>query len=91
MKIKFQKSGGFAGITFKKELDTNNLTPELSNKLQDLLDKVLPFTQEELPSGSDLSTYELSIDDVESKRSLKVNDLSLTDNLNDLFDFLMDQ
>lgn len=92
MKLSFKRSGGFVGIQTKVNLDTANLGVEPNHKLQELLGKLLPLTQPaNMEGGADLQTYDLQIDDGVNVQTLEVNDMTATDAMHDLFDWLLKQ
>lgn len=85
MNIKFVKSGGFAGINMKFELDSNSLSDENKKALENLVNTCLPLPVVEKKEGAaDLFQYEVSIDEVSS--SFSENEMS--DNLRQLLAFV---
>lgn len=91
MKIKFRRSGGFANIPVEVEIDTENMEQTLSGQLQSLVEKVLPLHQEQVDPMPDMHSYELTLDIEGQEQSLNTNDAHLTDDLANLFDFLLQQ
>lgn len=90
MNIKFQRTGGFAGLATNVELDSANLAEEQSTMLQELLAKVLPFQQPDKGNpGADFYTYKLTITDGDQEQSIEVDDGNVSDEMYALFDFLM--
>jgi hypothetical protein len=84
MKIKFERSGGFAGISSCSEMDANNLPPSLESIIRQFLDnKKSPLT-----SGSKLSkgpadhySYKITIKDGPKERVINCNQYDMPDSL----------
>lgn len=91
MKIRFQRTGGFANIPVRVELDGDKMPPAALEKLQQLLAPLLPFVQPNVKTTPDVHTYEISVETNDQEHVLTTNDLHITDELQNLFDFLLEQ
>jgi hypothetical protein len=79
MKVRFDQSGGFAGLLRGCELDTSTLPPDEAKQLEMLVKaSEMPATGEFLSNSSrDLHQYEITIEDGASIRSVIMDDESL--------------
>jgi hypothetical protein len=95
LKIEIEKSGGFAGIIKKAEIDTDNLDKSKRNRVKQLIEECTIHSgnytnkNKTLPKGSaDYIVYKISI--IDGKRIVKVEfneytaDASLMDLVNQL-------
>jgi hypothetical protein len=95
MKIHFERSGGFAGIsTVVPPIDSHSLSSGEQDELRDMVNRAKFF---ELPKetplpkkGADYYKYTITIEDDENKRShtIKTNDETLPPELGPLVDYL---
>ena len=94
MKIRFQQSGGFAGLTRGSELDTEALEGPEKQKLSKLLSdsKILERHPATGPSASraDGYTYEIAVTDAgqNPERRVVLTDSDLTNDVAPLVQFL---
>ena len=91
MRIRFERSGGFANISLKTEIDSANLPPERARELSRLVEKARPFDQASppaSPSMPDQFQYEVTIEDDGRSETIKTSDDAASDDLKLLFDFL---
>jgi len=92
MKITFSRTGGFANIPVKVELDSDNLPQDKADELKNLIQKLKPFVvQDNKASGADMHQYELDVEEDGEKHHLSTSDNSATEDMFSLFEFLMDQ
>lgn len=88
MKVKFKRTGGFANIPVNVEVDVNNAAVNVANELKELVGKVT-FVQEGAAPGADVCSYELHVQDGDQEKVLTTNDMTVTDEASNLFEFLM--
>lgn len=88
MKIQFRQSGGFAGLTRGCTIDTSRLSPADASELEKLT-RASTHSPGVSDSGADMIQYTIEIDDKGQRRSLLVDDMTLTPELAPLVDFLM--
>jgi|SRR5215470_6862908 len=90
MKVRFQQSGGFAGLLKGCEIDTDKLPPESAKEVHDLVQSsAISGSGEHLSdSGRDLKQYELTIDDGTSKKSVVFDDESIPPSARPLIGYL---
>ena len=91
MKITFRKSGGFGNLVVNVAMDSAKLVQEKASTLQQMVTKLIPFKQEKLEAAPDVCHYDLQVEDDGKKYELEANDLTVTDDMQTLFDFLMDE
>ncbi|MDJ0798831.1 MAG: hypothetical protein QNJ51_18765 [Calothrix sp. MO_167.B12] len=92
MRISWERTGGFAGISKHKTLDTNSLTAESSQQLLTLIEAVDFFN---LPSHittesiyPDSFEYILTVEDEGKQHSVIIAETALTGNLRTLIELL---
>ena len=89
MKLNFSRSGGFGNITTKVSLDTEKMKASAVTKLEDLLFKAgLPEKKENAVDGF---SYEFVFEQDGKTEKLAFGDSSMTDNLQNLIDFVLEQ
>lgn len=92
MKIKFDRTGGFANIPVSISMDTANLEQEKAEELVKLVSNVLASKpnakEEQMPDSMQYHLEVLNSND--TKEIVVMNDGNLTDSMNDLMDFLFD-
>jgi hypothetical protein len=88
MKVKLQRTGGFANIPVNLDVDVDKAAADVATELKGLIDKV-NFTQEKAPPAADVCNYELRIEDAGQERVLSANDMTLTEEASNLIDYLM--
>ena len=87
MKIKLERSGGFAGITSSNEMDADKLPPMLQNTVKELLDekKCPVMRSSRLPKGTaDHLSYTITIKDGINKTVIDCNQYNIDDRLRSL-------
>ncbi len=90
MRIRFERTGGFANIPLRAELDSAQMPPERTQELEKLVERARPFDQPTSPSREmpDDLQYDITIEDDKGTHSLRISDSSAPDDLKLLFDFL---
>jgi emfourin len=90
MRIKFERSGGFANIPLNAELDSAEMEPDRAKELKRLVDEARPFDQ---PSTSKANVpddlhYRVTIEHAGQSKTINVSDTAAPDELKLLLDFL---
>ena len=92
-KIKFQRSGGFAGVTLSSTLDPDDLPEDDAEQVRQLIDDAKLFEQpKQIKSRSpmpDRFEYKITIQEKGKRRTIVVGDQSTPANLKPLIDFLL--
>ena len=92
MRIRFERSGGFANIPLRAEIDSSELRPERAKELKRLVERAHAFDQSQQSPQSDTSSdqfqYEMTIEDGGRSQKLRISDQAASDDLKLLFDFL---
>lgn len=94
MRIRFERSGGFANVPLRAELDSAEMSPARAQELERLVDKARSFDQPP-PAGGiipDDLHYQITIEnDAGESRTLHISDTAAPDELKSLLDFLGDE
>jgi hypothetical protein len=90
MRIKFERSGGFANIPLNAELDSAQMKPDRAEELKRLVDEARPFDQPSAPKANvpDDLHYEVTIEHGGQSKTINVSDTAASDEMKSLFDFL---
>lgn len=92
-KIKFERSGGFAGITLQSTLDLDDLPEDEAEQARQLIDEAKLFDQpKQIKARSpmpDRFEYKLTIQEKGRRRTIVVGDQSTPANLKPLIDLLL--
>ncbi|HEY8205615.1 MAG TPA: protealysin inhibitor emfourin [Pyrinomonadaceae bacterium] len=91
MRVKFERSGGFANVPLRAELDSAEMTPDRAQELEDLVAKARPFDQPSAPASANVPDdlqYHLTIEHGGQSKTIKVSDTAAPDELKSLLDFL---
>lgn len=91
MKIKLERSGGFAGITSSNELDTDKLPCSLQSTVKDLLEKKKLSLKEGLgkPKGfADYLNYRITIQDGKKDNVIELNEVDMDSTVKSLVSFI---
>ena len=95
MRISFERSGGFANIPLRAEIDSAEMPSERAEELKRLVERASPFDQSSHPQGastmSDQFQYEMTIEDPNRTKTLRISDDAAPDDLKLLFDFLSEE
>ena len=99
MKIHLERSGGFAGMIMSTTVDTDTLSSNEANELQDLIKKSRFFnlssqSLEETSSktkkgAADYFIYKITIQNGNKEHTIECDDLSMPPNLKTLVNFLV--
>src|SRR6266496_6665884 len=91
MRISFERTGGFANVPLRAEIDTAQMPANRAQELERLVEKAQPFDQpaqpQSMPVPDDLH-YELKVEDGSRSHSFRTSDSPASDYLKILFDFL---
>lgn len=92
MRISFERSGGFAGMTRTTNIDTANLAPNEANQVSQLVNQASFFELPQLitcaTSQSDRFEYTLTVEDNGKQHAVTVNESAIPSNLKPLIDWL---
>lgn len=94
MKIKLERSGGFAGITSSNEMDNDKLPPSLQSTVKDLLDKKKLTLAKDLgrPKGAaDYLNYTITIQDGKKEHVIECNEFDMDSTVKSLVSFIQKQ
>jgi hypothetical protein len=90
MRVKFERSGGFANIPLTADLDSAEMEPDRAAELKRLVEEARPFDQPPTPSPSvpDDLHYQVTIEHGGQSKTIKTSDTAAPDQLKSLLDFL---
>ena len=95
MRISFERSGGFAGITMKTAVDEKDLTPDEAQKLRQLVEETDFFNSPgKITSRSpqpDRFQYELKLEEKGRQNTVTVSEEVLPEKLKPLIQWLMEK
>lgn len=93
MRMTFERTGGFAGITMTKVFDTNTLPEGEANQLHQLVDAAdffrLPATITSASPQPDRFVYELTVEDNGKQHTVEVSEQAVPGTLRPLIEWLM--
>ncbi len=93
MHLTFERTGGFAGMTMTKVVDTTTLPAEESNQLRRLVDAAdffhLPATLTAKSRQPDRFQYQLTIQDNNQQHTVVVSEQAVPSSLKPLIEWLM--
>lgn len=91
-RIKFERSGGFAGMTIARDLNLDDLSAEQANTLLELLDDLdfqeLPEQMTATESMPDQFTYVITVETKKWKHTVVTGDASAPEKMQELLEFL---
>ena len=94
VRIDFQRSGGFAGLTFGTSVDTASLPPEEARQIEDMVQQAdffaLPQTVSGPPVGADRFQYDITVTRGDTSHSVSVGESAVPPTLRPLLDRLTD-
>ena len=92
MRIRFERTGGFAGLQLSGEVDSEKLSAAQAKEFKRLVEGARPFDQPRTPSPSrpvpDQFQYELTIEDGGRTQTIQTSDAEASDELRALIDWL---
>jgi hypothetical protein len=90
VRIKVERSGGFAGISTSNEMDAKDLPSELVTKTKKIMeDKTRSLSLKSSPKGAaDHYTYKISILDGANRRVIECNQFNIQDDLKSLVKYI---
>lgn len=95
MKLEFERSGGFAGLTLKAAVDTDDLPAEQAKQVAGLVEDAdffnLPKVIKTKGPGADRFQYNLTIQDQGKPHSVQVGDGAIPSTLKPLLNWLTDE
>jgi len=95
MKVTLRRSGGFAGLNLRSEVDASQLGASESEELQRLVSR-LPAGQPRAAASSarpmpDAMHYEVTVDDGSGPKSFRGSDGAISDELQELVNWLAEK
>lgn len=91
-KIKFERTGGFAGLRIAADIEPDDLSEEQTRSIQDLLDELdFPELPEHLSSDAampDQFTYTITVESHEWKHTIITGDSSAPEKMQELLQML---
>jgi hypothetical protein len=85
MRIQFERTGGFAGMTVKGDIDTASLPPEEAQSLRELVEAAdvynLPAKPSSSTPGADRFQYTLTIEDEGRRHTAELGEGAASDAL----------
>lgn len=91
-RIKFERTGGFAGITIARDLKLDDLSEEQADTLRQLLDDLdfeeLPEQMTAAESMPDQFTYKITVETPQGKHTVVTGDASAPEKMQELLQFL---
>jgi hypothetical protein len=98
MKIYFERSGGFAGISITTMVDIHSLPPDEAHKIQSMIDNAKEFFDLKkspplLPPkrAADYFKYKVTIETEQKKYTIETNDITMPSELRPLISYLIDK
>ncbi len=91
MRINFERTGGFANVPLRAEIDTAQMTPERAQELARLIEQARPLDQPGQQSSSSMPDdlqYQVTIEDSSGTKTIRTSDSAAKDELKLLFDWL---
>lgn len=91
MIVRHERSGGFAGISVKAEIDSETLSEKEANELKKLIGSAFPSGQSFAKAATmpDQFNYSFAIEDGKKTKSFAVNDENITDEIRALSKWLI--
>ena len=92
MNIHFERSGGFAGIRLKHDIDVDALPEKIREELQKLIGAAaffqLPDSIKATNPGADRFQYQITVDSGDHKHTVNVDDAAMPETLRPLVRWL---
>lgn len=91
-RIKFERTGGFAGMTIARDLKINDLSEDQAERLQELLDDMdfseLPERNPETRPMPDQFTYVITVETKDGEHTVVTGDASADEKMQELLKML---
>jgi hypothetical protein len=98
MKIYFERSGGFAGISSSAVVDTHSLPPDETDKIQSMIDNAKGFFDSNISSSppprraADYFKYKITVQTEEGmQNTIETNDITMPSELRPLINYLKEK
>jgi hypothetical protein len=98
MKIYFERSGGFAGISSSAVIDIHSLPPDETNKIQGMIDNAKGFFNSNISSSppprraADYFKYKITLQTEEGmQNTIETNDITMPSELRPLINYLKEK
>ena len=90
MRVKFERSGGFANVPLRAEIDSSEMKPDRAQELKRLVEEARPFDQPSTskPNLPDDLHYQVTIEHEGQSKTINVSDAAAPDEMKSLLDFL---
>jgi hypothetical protein len=92
VKVSFKRSGGFAGLSLKTEVDCAHLPPDKCKELEQLVGLLRAAGQPSRPSPAampDAFQYEVTVEDDHGEHKFHAADTEMSDELQKVVDWLI--
>jgi hypothetical protein len=94
MRIRFERTGGFAGLQLSGEVDSEKLSAAQAKEFKRLVEGARLFDQSRTPGPApqtpDQFQYDLTIEDDDRAHTIQTTDTGASDELRALIDWLTD-
>lgn len=91
-RIKFERSGGFTGMTIARDLKLDELSEEQAHRLSELLDQLdfreLPEQMTDVEDMPDQFTYVITVETKKWEHTVSTGDTSASEKMQELLQFL---
>jgi hypothetical protein len=95
VKIRFERTGGFAGISTSVLLDTDTMPQNESEQLSAMCNNMnffsLPSKPDTKSGAADLFRYKITVESKDGKHTVETTDLSVTPGLENFVNYLSDK
>lgn len=91
MRVIFRRTGGFANMPISADLDTVNCSPDVCEKLQQLVESsgVMYMQSLRVTGARDVRTYHLEIDKNGLVQKVDIDEISVPEKVKPLIEFLV--
>ncbi|HJQ14221.1 MAG TPA: protealysin inhibitor emfourin [Anaerolineales bacterium] len=91
-RIKFERTGGFAGMTIARDLKIDELSEEQAHRLSEMLDELdfreLPEQMLDVEDMPDQFTYVITVETKKWEHTVSIGDASAPEKMQELLQFL---